>query len=201
MWMRRLARDHEAGGSVVDSRDGETYRTVRIAGRTWLAENLRHRSPGSRCLSDVDEACLRNGRLYRWRDALTACPAGYRLPSETDWRGLESHLGVPADALAASGPRGSHEGTRLRVGGDTGFDAFLAGYLRPDGTPRRAGERAAFWTSSADEAADPAAARAWHRDLSQDPRIYRSPVEVDYWLSVRCVATADPPSSGSRAAR
>jgi len=35
--------------------------------------------------------------------------------------------------------------------------------------------------------------RAWHRDLSEDPRIYRSAVEVDCWLSVRCVAGAEPP--------
>jgi uncharacterized protein (TIGR02145 family) len=146
------------------------------------------RTPTSRCLSDDEQACVASGRLYQWQDALTACPSGFRLPSEGDWRELERHLGVPALALDATGPRGADEGTRLRVFGDTGFDVVLAGYRRPDGTPRRTGERAAFWSSTTDQTAPPSSPRAWHRDLSSDPRIYRSPVEIDYWLSIRCVS-------------
>ncbi|NIP57023.1 MAG: hypothetical protein GWN82_03200, partial [Gemmatimonadetes bacterium] len=80
--------------------------------------------------------------------------------------------------------RGTNEGAKLRRGGGSGFDAGLTGYMRPDGTPRRKGGRAAFWTATEERSGE----TAWHRDLSRDPRVHRSPVDHGYSLGVRCVA-------------
>ena len=116
---------------------------------------------------------------------MEACPERWRLPSEDDWQHLERHLGVPEGELESEEYRGTDQGSRLKVNGDTGLDIHLAGYMRADGTPRRFGERAAFWTSTLKPGMSDV---AWHRDVSLDPRILRSPVDTVYYLSVRCIA-------------
>ena len=49
------------------------------------------------------------------------------------------------------------------------------------------GRNAAYWTSTAGPP-DDVSATAWHRDVAANRNsIWRSPVNVTYWLSVRCV--------------
>ena len=61
----------------------------------WFAENLRYRTPDSRCYENDEANCEDQGRLYRLEDAFNACPAGWRVPSEDHWRALERWLGIP----------------------------------------------------------------------------------------------------------
>ena len=168
---------------VRDSRDGRYYSTVSVGTQIWFGENLAFDSGGgSRCFPTDPPDCDR-GRLYDWPTAMEACPEGWRLPTEADWRRLEAHLGLGEDQLDERGYRGVDEGLALRPGGASGLNVELLGYMRPDETPRRRGERAAYWTATELEAG----ATSWHRDVSEDPRIYRSPVDHGYFLSVRCV--------------
>lgn len=171
-----------------DPRDGMEYVTVELGGSRWLAENLRFDArEGSRCLADLPEHCAEYGRLYTWPVAASACPAGWRLATENDWRALELFLGMSEAEVPQERYRGRDEGARLRVNGGSGFDVKLGGYMRPDGTPRRLHERAAFWTATQYEVGE----TSWHRDIGTDPRIYRSPVDHGYYLSVRCVSGND----------
>lgn len=175
-----------------DPRDGETYRTVAIGGQRWMAENLRHQSPGSRCYDNAPRRCIGWGRLYDHREALTACPPGWRLPSDTDWMRLEAAVGVPEADLRGERERGPGSGDRLKPGGDSGFDALFAGYSDPHRNHafRRGGEAAAFWTSTLD-GADDVSPLAWHRDVNVSRTgIYRSRVNVTYRLAVRCVGAS-----------
>lgn len=169
--------------SFVDPRDGQVYPVVRIGGQTWLARDLSYQAAASYCYGDSPGACPPNGRLYPWDVAVHACPAGWHLPSEEEWRTLERHLGMAESELAAEGFRGTDQGASLRAGGDSGFDSRITGYRRPDGSYARRGERSAYWLATpADDDA------AWHRDLrSDDGRIYRSAVPKGYALSVRCL--------------
>ena len=149
-----------------------------------MGSDLKFELSPSWCYLDDPDQCEANGRLYPWDAAMDACPKGWHLPSDEEWMALESYLGMPAAELAVEGIRGTDQGARLRQGGDSGFDAPISGYRRPDGSYARAGERSAYWLSSEIDVE-----AAWHRDIrSDDARIYRSAVPKGYALSVRCLA-------------
>jgi len=89
-----LSPAHAAHGQAVpdtitDPRDGYRYPVVSLGRLRWFAENLRYRTSDSRCYENDEANCEDHGRLYRLEDALKACPAGWRVPSEDDWRALE----------------------------------------------------------------------------------------------------------------
>ncbi len=50
-----------------------------------MAENLNNNAQGSRCYEDDVANCAKDGRLYDWESAMTACPCGWHLPSAAEW--------------------------------------------------------------------------------------------------------------------
>lgn len=103
-----------------DPRDGQLYRTVRLGGMTWLAQNLNFDSPGSRWYGDEPTRARPFGRLYTRAAAQAGCPPGWQLPTETHWQALAASLGANWDS-----DRRLYG--LLIEGGDTGFDAVLGG--------------------------------------------------------------------------
>ena len=172
-----------------DPRDGYSYAIVTIGKARWFAENLRFRTSDSRCYEGDEANCADHGRLYRLEDALRACPSGWRVPSEEDWRALERTLGMSGADLSRERGRGEPVGRRLKFGGDTGFNVRYSGWIDPHlaDSSRAMGRNAAYWTSTP-APPDEVSATAWHRDVATDRNsIWRSAVNVTYWLSVRCV--------------
>jgi uncharacterized protein (TIGR02145 family) len=80
-------------GSFTDKRDGNVYRTVTIAGAIWMAENLRFKVRAGAFYFNNDSNNISGyGALYEWKTAMNSCPAGWHLPSGTEFQTLINHL-------------------------------------------------------------------------------------------------------------
>jgi len=134
-------------GSFTDSRDGKTYKTVKIGSQTWFAENLNYDASGSVCYENNSANCEKYGRLYKWETALKACPKGWHLPSKGEWELLYSDVGGVEVAnkklKTESGWNNDGNGTD-----EYGFSALPGGYGNPDGFFRNAGDDGSWWSSS-----------------------------------------------------
>ena len=120
--------------SFTDSRNGQSYRTVRIGNRMWMAENLNyanHLCGTSWCYGNSVSHCTTYGRLYDWCAAMNACPAGWHLPTDADWFNLVQ----TADGQEIAGEKlKSQTGWNDNGNGtdEFGFSAMPGGYGRSD---------------------------------------------------------------------
>jgi len=136
-------------GSMTDSRDGQTYKTVKIGMQTWMAKNLNYEMPDSYCYKDSTGFCDKYGRLYRWNAAMKACPAGWYLPSKVEFEMLINLVGGKSTAgkvlKSKKGWDYSDNGTD-----DFGFSALPAGDRISKGHYFCVGSCTYFWSSTED---------------------------------------------------
>jgi len=182
------------GGTISDV-DGNTYNTVQIGVQCWMAENLNYATTNSWWYLNIEENGDVYGRLYTWDAALTACPSGWHLPSDAEWKTMEMYLGLSQAQADATGWRGTDEGDKLKEAGTThwsspntgatnssGFTGLPGGYQFTNGSFNYLTHHAYFWSSSENGTS------AWLRYLyDTHAQVHRDYASQAYGLSVRCV--------------
>ena len=205
--------------AIQDSRDSQIYQYKTIGTQVWMTENLAYLpsvvGPGTGSNSpayyyvygyngtDIATAKATDnystyGVLYNWTAAQSACPSGWHLPSDAEWKQLEKSLGM-TDAQANSiNFRGTHnEGNKLKEAGtvhwnspntgatnETGFTALPGGYRAESNIFSILGETGNWWSSTFYNSDN-----AYYRSMSYvQSGVYRSDEgKNEYGLSVRCV--------------
>jgi len=105
-----------SNNSFTDPRDGQVYNTVTIGNQTWMAQNLNYNTTESWWYNNSASNGEIYGRLYTWDAAQSACPNGWHLPSDEEWKQLELTIGMSSEDLNKLTPkyRGTNEGDKLK---------------------------------------------------------------------------------------
>ena len=134
-------------GTMTDSRDGRTYKTVKIGRQTWMAENLNYNMQNGACYDNEALNCSIYGHLYYWNAAIKACPSGWHLPNDAEFKTLLEFVGgqsiADAKLKSMSGWDDGSNGTD-----DFGFSALPAGNWDWFGSFNNKGECTMFWSST-----------------------------------------------------
>lgn len=154
-------------GVMTDSRDGKTYKTVKIGSQTWMAENLNYETEYSYCYNNEMHSCKKYGRLYQWEAALSACPDGWRLPTKAEFEKLFDAVGghKKAGKMLKSTSGWKDDGN----GSDTfGFNALPVGFRQGTGASVARSEGATFWGSTRISSYDAIAIALYYNDDGGD---------------------------------
>ena len=190
--------------------DGINYYYTHIGELDWFRNNLENASCGAPyARAEIMSGVF--GRFYNYEDALTACPEGWRLPTEEDWLALGEALGSKANTY------GVVKGITAKLMADVKFNtatmwefwpavgnitneskfsAVPAGYVNlgnkaSDGTYPEADsngvyEYAVFWTANAVEGDNEMAYYRYIVDNEPDLFISKGD-KKNFGASVRCV--------------
>jgi len=123
----------ETEGSMTDSRDGQTYRTIAIGNQVWIGENLNYKTDSSRTRTGEENNPHKYGQLYSYNDAEKVCPSGWHLPTVEEWQPLINL--VDDNAASARLTLKSSEGWSNEYirEDDYGFTAYPSGYINDFG--------------------------------------------------------------------
>jgi len=179
---------------VVTDIDGNIYNTITIGNQVWMVENLittRYQNgdlikttypetldvkyetnPKYQWAYNGDDIKAKQyGRLYTWYvavDSRKICPAGWHVPSDTEWTTLQKFLienrynydeqtqdNNIAKSLASAigwgysnqiGAPGNSD--FAKIANKTGFSALPGGYRDSDGLLRQLGHSVSWWSST-----------------------------------------------------
>ena len=173
---------------LLDERDDNIYLVIQFNDLWWMCQNLKYDAgEGSSCYDDDETNCMLKGRWYTWETAKKACPEGYRLPSDEDWKALETYIGMDQSDLNKRYNRNSGTvGKFLKIDGGLGFDADFAGVVNPISDDAYFNTHAYFWTATEHDEVN-----GWARVMEKSKQgVDRQIITKNYGLSVRCVRDA-----------
>lgn len=175
----------KAIGSITDSRDGKTYKTIKIGTQIWMAENLAYKAAeGCTAYNNDKNNAKVYGYLYTWKVALNACPAGWHLPSDDEWTTLTSYLGgeeVAGNKLRPTAGWMNIEGAYDKGASNSNGFRALPGGSSNGSSFYNVGVYGLWWSATE------SGGNAWGRTLySSEARVYRTTDYKTYGFSVRC---------------
>jgi len=200
--------------------DDKNYATVTIGEQIWMAENLSTKkySNGDPIAYFIDELDWENategawlyvddddsnidvyGLLYNFNavvDSRNICPAGWKVPSDNDWKILEMHLGMTQEVANELYWRGTDEGGKLKdaiglfwnapnegANNISGFTALPAGWVDDSREFYDLGVTGSWWTSTAFDSE-----YAFYRSLAYDNAMIMRPYYLkNSGFSIRCI--------------
>jgi uncharacterized protein (TIGR02145 family) len=191
-------------GTTTVTYGGKVYHTALIGTQCWLKENLNIGTMinSSQIQADngvIEKYCYQNqsvncgiyGGLYQFDELMAysstqgaqgICPEGWHVASDDEWKTMEIALGMTPTEADLTGWRGTDQGTQLKPGSATGFDALMAGTFNL-GFFSDLTVNGYFATSSSVSSTN-----AWARILNIDnPKISRYQTLKQNGISVRCV--------------
>jgi uncharacterized protein (TIGR02145 family) len=151
---------------LFDPRDGREYKTVKIGNQVWFAENLAFDYVGSKVYDNNLANLDKYGRLYTWKQAKEACPAGWHLPTNDEWdellRFVDGDKGTKSlydsetagKYLKAMNGWNCHGGKSGNGINKFGFSALPGGYGYFDGSFCYVGNYGYWWSVSEDGSND-----------------------------------------------
>ncbi len=206
-------------GTFIDERDGNEYGMVTIGAQCWMTNNLAYLPSvtSGTATSNNDpryyvygyvgtdvtaaKATLnyqKYGVIYNWHGATGgldgesvqgACPDGWYIPTDQDWKNLEIELGMDPEVADTTMWRGSKEGQQLKSidpswGGTNiyGFSAVPGGRLA-SGSWNYVDVAGYYWASTL-TASNQSLFRYLHSTYTQ---ILREQITLDTGYSVRCI--------------
>jgi uncharacterized protein (TIGR02145 family) len=196
--------------NVIVDIDGNNYDFVKIGNQYWMADNLRVSRykngdsipiiesisdwssllAGARCWYNNDSITYEHhyGNLYNWyaaTDPRGICPAGWHVPTDTEWTTLTNHLGGEPVAGAKLKSNGLEYWNTPNTSAtdERDFSALPAGYRDNTGSFLGLRNDALFWSSSYYDSND-----AWTRSpYISSAQMYRYNKSKKFGVSIRCL--------------
>ena len=94
--------DKDGSLTFQDARDGKDYYYTTIGGVDWMRQNLAWAKTGV-SLAGCEVMTDVFGRYYTWEEAQTACPAGWRLPTDAEVTALQTNAQAASDIPGLAG--------------------------------------------------------------------------------------------------
>lgn len=189
-------------GTFTDVRDGNTYRWVRYGNLEWMADNFRYViNDQTKCLLYIKPDGKTNvdpekyGRLYTYKGAEEACPEGWRLPTDEDWKNLEMIMGMSQSEANQQDWRGNIAKRMLTMSETkTDINVLLAGYYFPHMIMGMTGfrfisEKGYYWTATNDSGKG-TDFYYFREFMFNNNGVRRQSTTSDYFMSVKYVRDA-----------
>ncbi|MFH1118285.1 MAG: FISUMP domain-containing protein [Bacteroidota bacterium] len=203
------------GNGVIDI-ENNSYTTVVLGNQEWMGENLKVAlynngesiqqvfsstdwsalSTGGWCWMNNDNQYeIPYGKLYNYyavTDSRNLCPAGWHVPTDTEWTILSDYLGGTAVAGGKMKETGTvHWNTPNNGATNTSsFTGVAGGYRTNDGTFSNFGNHGIWWSST-----EMNAGFSWYRSIFYNTSsLTRGNNQKKYGFSVRCVRSVTMPT-------
>lgn len=197
-----------------DTRDGNSYKWVKIGDQIWMAENLAylptitHPIGGSYIYpcyyvygyegTNITEAKATDnyntmGVLYNWTAAITACPSGWHIPNDQEWEQLAQFVSIEKGPYERDEDGWNNVGKHLKATSGwyynkNGTDDYGLSCL-PGGRRNTMGGFHAWATGSwwsATEYSSVYTRRYWNLNSTND-NLIRGRASEEYGFSIRCM--------------
>lgn len=177
--------------SIIDPRgssvEENTYFYTTAGGLEWFRNNLAYTGSGI-CYKDCEVTSYIFGRYYTYDEALAACPAGWRLPTDAEWEALGNKAGDFISDAYLGDIKMWEYWPEMDMNNSLNLCVIPAGYATITGINNFKGlyDYAAFWTATEDP--DNASNALYRAIYKQNPSVQKgSASKTSFAASVRCV--------------